>query len=86
MCTWPDREMDNRACNRRLCGKMGIERSTEKLNEKKGNMVLAVGMACSWIALNENTKTCQFGKQGKTGRPLRSFGYAATALCMKEFI
>jgi hypothetical protein len=54
--------------------------------EEKGDMVLAVGMACLWIALNENTKTWQFGKRGKMGRQLRSFGYVAAAVCMKEFI
>lgn len=43
---------------------------------------LASSMACLWVALNESAKVWEYGKRGKV--ELRSFGYVAAAICLKE--
>lgn len=44
--------------------------------------VLALSMACLWVALNKKAKVWQSGKKRKS--QLRSFGYVAAAVCLAE--
>jgi hypothetical protein len=43
---------------------------------------LALSMACLWVGLNESAKVWEFGKRGRV--ELRSFGYVAAAVCLKQ--
>jgi hypothetical protein len=43
---------------------------------------LALSMACLWVALNDEAGVWEYGKRGKV--ELRSFGYVAAAMCLKE--
>ena len=43
---------------------------------------LAISMACLWIALNDKKTKIECGKRGLV--EIRSFGYVAAAVCLKE--
>jgi hypothetical protein len=47
-------------------------------------LLLGVSVACLWVALNEKSKGWEDGKNRKMDG-LRSFGYVAAAVCLREF-
>jgi hypothetical protein len=51
-------------------------------NKEANEQVLAVSMACLWVAVNEGADVWRYGKRGRV--ELRSFGYVAAAVCLKE--
>jgi len=51
-------------------------------NKEANEQALAVSMACLWVAVNEEADVWRYGKRGRV--ELRSFGYVAAAVCLKE--
>ena len=51
-------------------------------NKEEKEQALAVGMACLWVAVNEKADVWKYGKRCRV--ELRSFGYVAAAVCLKE--
>jgi hypothetical protein len=49
---------------------------------EKREQALPLSMACLWVGLNESAEVWKYGKKGKV--QLRSFGYVAAAVCLKE--
>jgi len=49
---------------------------------ERSEQALALSMACLWVALNDEAEVWEYGKRGKV--ELRSFGYVAAAICLKE--
>jgi hypothetical protein len=51
-------------------------------NKEAIEHALAVSMACLWVAVHEEAEVWEYGKRGRV--ELRSFGYVAAAVCLKE--
>ena len=60
----------------------GDEETNGNENKEANEQALAVSMACLWVAVNEEADVWRYGKRGRV--ELRSFGYVAAAVCLKE--
>ena len=49
---------------------------------EKREQAFALSMVCLWVVLNEEAGVWEYGRRGKV--QLRSFGYVAAAVCLKE--
>ena len=60
----------------------GDDKFEEDKHPKPKESALGVSIACLWLALNEKAKSVEAGRKGKVR--LRSFGYVAAIVCLKE--